>query len=576
MFRLATVEDWYELTAGAAPDFKKAYKKEGCALKAIGEAFIVSWIVGEKPKTLLEFGHAHTSPLFEFFGNRCEMWGVDDVRVDYVSRNALEEFRKKHEKQAGARFITGYLGEELSELPDDYFDMVCSVSTVEHIPVEKLDNVFKEIARILKPGGIVANSYDVHYNPWVIPMYQAHLKAGLKWVDSNSKPALDWNPKYVWYEDPRVVWNYYVGFRPVDERAEKWPGNFATILMAARKHETRRLAANYVRPSSFESDDASKIEQFFSKRQKIELDKGGYRNRLKRLLIKCLTSLGQFPHCAPKEVSIPDRYKKATHLAETPVISIIMPSWNQGNFIESSIKSILNQNCSALEYIVHDSGSIDKTLGILHQYDTSIAHLESNLDDGPAHAVNLGFKHATGDIMSCLYPCDMLLPGALNDIADYFNRHPDVDVVYGHTVFIDKDGKEIGRRVLPPHDQSYLSWPDGIPQEMLFWRRRIWERVGGFVEADLESAMFWELLQRFRKTGATFARVPRFIGAVRVLPEDAASVETRRQYRQEIKGIRTAHLTGMKTPGQVKSNSRNYLFKQMVYQVLYRLFILRH
>ncbi len=576
MFRLATVKDWYELTAGAAPDFKKAYKREGCALKAIGEAFIVSWIVGEKPRTLLEFGHAHTSPLFEFFGDRCEMWGVDDVRVDYVSRNALEEFRKKHEKRSGARFITGYLGEELSELPSNYFDMVCSVSTVEHIPVEELDSVFKEIARVLKPGGIVVNSYDVHYNPWVIPMYRAHLKAGLNWVDLNSKPALDWNPKHVWFEDPRIVWTYYMGFCPVDKRAEKWPGNFATILMAARKLEPRRLLTNYVRPPFFESNDVSKIRQIFSKRQKVHLFKGGYRNRFKHLLLKCSTALGQFPLCAPKDVFIPDRYNKTEHHATTPMISIIMHSWNQGNSLERSIQSILDQNYSALEYIVHDSGSLDNTLGILRRYDPSIAHWESNIDDGPAHAVNLGFRRATGDIMACLYPRDMLLPGALNSIVDYFNRHPDVDVVYGHTVFIDKNGKEIGRRVLPPHDPSCLSRPDRIPQEMLFWRRRIWEKVGGFVGSDLEFAMFWELLCRFQKSGATFARIPRFIGALEVPPEEQVSEETRRQYRQEIEKIQTAQLAGMKTPGQEKTSSRKYIRRQMVYQMLYRLHILRH
>lgn len=576
MFRLATVTDWYELTAGAAPDFKKAFKKEGCALKAIGEAFIVSWIVAEKPRTLLEFGHAHTSPLFDFFGEHCEMWGVDDVRVDYVSRNALEEFRKKHEQRSGARFITGYLGEELSELPSNYFDMVCSVSTVEHIPVEELDSVFKEIARVLKPGGIVVNSYDVHCKPWVIPMFQAHLKAGLKWVDSNSRPAVDWNPKYVWFEDPRVVWNYYLEFCPVDERAEKWPGNFATILMAARKHETRGLLANHVRPLSSESDDPPRIGQIFLKKQTVDLDNGRPRQWFKWLLLKCLTPLGQFPHYAPKEISIPDRYKKARNLDKTPVISILMPSWNQGYIIERSIQNILDQNYSALEYIVHDSGSLDKTLVILHRYDPSIAHWESTLDDGLAHALNLGFGHATGDIMSCLYPCDMLLPGALNYIADYFNRHPDVDVVYGHTVFIDKNRKEIGRRVLPFHDPSCLSWPDGIPQEMLFWRRRIWEKVGSFVESGLELAMFWELLLRFQKAGATFARVPRFIGAVEVAPEEPVSVETRRQYRQEIEKIRTAHLAGMNMPGQPKTSSRKRLMKQMVYQMLYRLHILRH
>ena len=576
MFRLATVKDWHELTAGVSPDLKRTFEKEGCSLKAIGEAFIVSRIVSEQPKTLLEFGHAHTSPLFDLFGPQCEMWGVDDVRVDYVSRNALEEFRKKHEQGAGARFVSGYLGEELSGLPDDYFDMVCSVSTVEHIPVEKLDGVFQEIARVLKPDGIVVNSYDVHFEQWVIPMYKAHLKAGLKWIDPSSNPALKWNLRDVWFEDPRVVWNYYVGFRPVDERAEKWPGNFATILMAARKHESRRPLTACVRPSALEFHNHSRLGKVFSKRQKVNLDKNRPRQWLKLLLLKVLTSLGQFPHGAPKEISVPDRYTLTRQLPTIPVISLIMPSWNQGKIIERSIKSLLNQKYPALEYIVQDSGSLDNTLGILSRHDSSIAHWESTLDDGPAHAVNIGLRQATGDISACLYPGEVLLPGALNYIADYFERHPDVDVVYGHTVFIDENEKEIGRRVLPPHDLPSLASPDGIFQEIIFWRRRIWEKIGGTVRPDLEFGLLWDLLLRFQKTGATFARMPRFIGAVEVLPEEPASHGTQRQYLEEIEKIRADNASGKTPPVLEKPSFRKYFLKQMVYQIFYRLYMLRH
>lgn len=77
---------------------------------------------------------------------------------------------------------------------------------------------------------------------------------------------------------------------------------------------------------------------------------------------------------------------------------------------------------------------------------------------------------------------DLLLPGALSTVADYFARHPDVDVVYGDRLLIDRNGMEIGRWIMPGHDNTVLSWVDYIPQETLFWRRRIWDKTGAQVD----------------------------------------------------------------------------------------------
>src|SRR5262249_49361824 len=108
-----------------------------------------------------------------------------------------------------------------------------------------------------------------------------------------------------------------------------------------------------------------------------------------------------------------------------------------------------------------------------------------------------------------------LLPGALQYVADYFARHPGVDVVYGQRVVIDENDAEIGRWVLPPHDDAVLSWADYVPQETLFWRRRIWDRVGGAMDQSFQFALDWDLLLRFRDAGARFVRLPRFLGAFR-------------------------------------------------------------
>ena len=123
-------------------------------------------------------------------------------------------------------------------------------------------------------------------------------------------------------------------------------------------------------------------------------------------------------------------------------------------------------------------------------------------DEGHAHAINLGFAHATGDVMAFLNSDDLLLPGSLHYVARYFERHPDVDVVYGHRVLVDKNDMEIGRWVMPRHDDEVLSWADFVPQETLFWRRRIWERGRRLHGREFRSRSTGTCCSGFREAGA--------------------------------------------------------------------------
>jgi hypothetical protein len=118
--------------------------------------------------------------------------------------------------------------------------------------------------------------------------------------------------------------------------------------------------------------------------------------------------------------------------------------------------------------------------------------------------------------MGYLNSDDLLLPGALASVGNFFAQHPEVDVVYGHRVIIDEQDREIGRWVLPPHEDRVFIWNNYVPQETLFWRRRLWDSVGAAFDEGLHYALDWDLLLRFRAAGAVFARLPRFLGAFRV------------------------------------------------------------
>lgn len=206
-------------------------------------------------------------------------------------------------------------------------------------------------------------------------------------------------------------------------------------------------------------------------------------------------------------------------------ISIVTPSFNQGMFIEKTIKSILDQEYLNLEYIIQDAGSTDETLDILKRYDSKLSDWTSAPDSGQSQAINLGFSKTTGDIMCWLNSDDILLPGALDCVINYFNQHPEVDVVYGNRLLIDENDMEIGSWILPGHDANVLTWVDYIPQETLFWRRNIWDKVGGYIDESFSFAMDWDLLIRFRDAGACFAHIPFFLGGFRVHKNQKTSSE---------------------------------------------------
>jgi glycosyltransferase involved in cell wall biosynthesis len=205
-------------------------------------------------------------------------------------------------------------------------------------------------------------------------------------------------------------------------------------------------------------------------------------------------------------------------------MAIVTPSFNQAGFLERTIRSVLDQEYPRLEYVVQDGGSWDQTGGILDRYRDRLAHVESRKDRGQAHAINLGFRHTTGEIMAYLNSDDALLPGTLAYVARYFALHPAVDVVYGHRIVIDEHDQEVGRWLLPPHEDHAIIWADYVPQETLFWRRRIWEKVGAAMDESYQFALDWDLLLRFRDAGARFKRLPRFLGAFRVHHQQKTSV----------------------------------------------------
>ena len=162
-----------------------------------------------------------------------------------------------------------------------------------------------------------------------------------------------------------------------------------------------------------------------------------------------------------------------------PLISIVTPSLNQGNYIRATIDSILSQNYPNLEYWVIDGGSNDETLEILRSYGERI-HWVSEADEGQSNAVNKGWLRAHGEILGWVNADDVLLPDALRRVVKSFDDEGTCAVVYGDCFYIDAQGKTLGEYLTHPYDYATLlvKAENFIPQPATFVRQVAAKKVG--------------------------------------------------------------------------------------------------
>jgi len=236
-----------------------------------------------------------------------------------------------------------------------------------------------------------------------------------------------------------------------------------------------------------------------------------------------------------------------------PKITVVTPSYNQGKFLEATLRSVILQDYPNLEFLVLDGGSSDNSVDIIKKYGASITYWHSRKDLGQADALATGFTMATGEILCWLNSDDIFLAGALMHVALVFLKHPKTRFVYGNRMVIDEHDKVIDCHIWPFFITKY-HWARGqyLAQECCFWKRDLYLQIGGIDRSKffiMDYDLFFRMwgVAKFRKTSA-------YLGCLRMHGETKNS-----KYQQvREKEFSTAlQKYGLKVPGYFRVRIMN-------------------
>lgn len=240
---------------------------------------------------------------------------------------------------------------------------------------------------------------------------------------------------------------------------------------------------------------------------------------------------------ALKELIKAPRITAEYRSGEYPKLTVITPSYNQGDFLERTILSVLNQNYPNLEYMIIDGGSSDQSVEVIKKYEKHLAYWISEKDKGQVHALNKGLSRATGDWISFQNSDDVYFPGTFEKFGKAASRSPEADMLYGDLFMITPQDKVTELlKTLPFSMSSQLIEGMQIHNQSLFFRRSLIEKYGDFDES-YRFAFDYEFITRYLSNKNVSARrIEGLAGALRVHPDAKSSViaEVGRTEHQQI------------------------------------------
>lgn len=221
-----------------------------------------------------------------------------------------------------------------------------------------------------------------------------------------------------------------------------------------------------------------------------------------------------------------------------PRISIVTVSFNQREYLEHTITSVLGQNYPNLEYIIIDGGSTDGSVDLIRKYEKQLAYWVSEKDNGMYDGLQKGLSRATGEIMAWINSDDIFHPNSFFVAGEIFAHHPEVEWLQGMQSVIDEKGRTVFVKNFRKWSKYhyFLGDKDHIQQESTFWRKSLWDKAGGSLDTSLRLAGDYELWTRFF-THTRLYCVRTILGAFRMRSKDQLSLERMGEYNAEVSRV---------------------------------------
>jgi len=227
-------------------------------------------------------------------------------------------------------------------------------------------------------------------------------------------------------------------------------------------------------------------------------------------------------------------------MKKLPLVTIVTISYNQAEFLERTILSVINQSYKNIEYIIFDGGSTDGSIELIEKYKNHFTHIHIGPDGGAANALNSAFKLATGDLHAYINSDDELNLNTVKTWVNAFEKYPDSDIIYGDIDIIDENGKPT---TLPKRKVStFLAGPynarigycgvSAIPQQASCTKAYIFKKLGGF-EPTNRSCWDGEFFVDAIIKGAKFKRISGILAKFRVHGESISGTNKHEEFRRK-------------------------------------------
>lgn len=198
-----------------------------------------------------------------------------------------------------------------------------------------------------------------------------------------------------------------------------------------------------------------------------------------------------------------------------PRISVITPSFNQAQYLERTIKSIVDENYPNLEYIIIDAGSTDGSVDIIRKYEKYITYWVSEPDNGQSHAINKGLQRATGEWVAWQNSDDIYYPGAFSALAKASENNPDVDLIIGNMNLIDENDLLIrDMHFVTPTYEAMVAEGMVLSNQAAFWRRKVHPEIG-WMDESLHLGFDFDWFLRLTKHCKSYS-INQCLGAFRI------------------------------------------------------------